>query len=213
MNKSGQTAHDIAKFWGHRHIARVLASSGAVSLPGISPSNRSTENETYFSKEYLNRMSEKRTDSEWLSAKQSCPETVFIVFYNLDPLVTKEPGEINDIQPRFKLHRFRKDSVTEVVKNSDTVVVFLGVEKQECSLSKEDGLIAWFALNTKNNPTESLKITATDSFILTGPMPRLLMLNEDEAGEKSFCFSLSNVLFIVSKFCMMFHLIKAAIIK
>lgn len=178
VNKSGQTAQDIAKFWGHRHIARFLASSGDVRLPGILPSSKCSENENYFSKEYLNRMSDKRTDSEWLSVKKSSPETVFIVFHNLDPFVTTDP--------ELKLYRFGKDSVKEILENSDTVVVFLGVEKQECltstPVSVEDGLIAWFALNAKENPTESLKITASNSFFLTGPMPRLLMLNEDEAG-------------------------------
>ncbi|XP_053091999.1 NAD-capped RNA hydrolase NUDT12 isoform X3 [Pangasianodon hypophthalmus] len=184
VNKSGQTAHDIAKFWGHRHIARFLSSSGDVTLQGVLPSNKSRENETFFSREYLNRMSDKRTDLEWLSAKQSSPETVFIVFYNLDPFVTTEPEEMK--QPKLKLYRFGKDSVKEVIEKSDTVVIFLGVEKQECSpsspVSKEDGLIAWFALNTNNNPTESLKVTTSNSFFLTRPMPRLLMLNEDEAG-------------------------------
>lgn len=186
VNKSGQTAHDIAKFWGHRHIARFLSSSGDFTHHGILPSNKYTENETYFSREYLNRMSDKRTDSEWLSTKQASSETVFIVFHNLDPFVTTESGETNDIQPKVKLYRFGRDSVKEVLENSDSLVIFLGVENQDGSspslVSKEDGLIAWFALNTKKNPTESLKITASNSFFLTGPMPRLLMLNEDEAG-------------------------------
>ncbi|KAF5905318.1 peroxisomal NADH pyrophosphatase NUDT12 isoform X1, partial [Clarias magur] len=186
VNKSGQTACDIAKFWGHRHITRFLASTGDVTLRGILPSTKSPENETYFSREYLNRMSDKRTDSEWLSAKQSSPETVFIVFHNLNPFVTTEPEESNDIQPKLKLYRFGWDSVKVVLEKSDTVVIFLGVEKQECSpsspVSNGDGLIAWFALNTEKNPTESLKVTAPNSFFLTGLMPKLLMLNEDEAG-------------------------------
>lgn len=189
MNKSGQTACDIARFWGHRHIARFLSNSGDVTHRGILPRNKSTENETYFSREYLNRMSEKRTDLEWLSAKQASSETVFIVFHNLDPFVTKDSEETNDIQPKVKLYRFGKDSVKEVLKKSDTLVIFLGVEKQDSSsssmVSKEGGLIAWFALNTEKNPTESLKITASNGFFLTAPMPRLLMLNEDEAGGTS----------------------------
>lgn len=189
MNKSGQTAHDIAKFWGHRHIAHFLASSGDVTLHGILPSNKSTENETYFSREYLNRMSDKRTDSEWLSAKQSSPETVFIVFHNLDPFVTTEQEAMNDIRPKLQLYRFGRNSVKEILEKSDTVVIFLGAEKQEYSpsspVSKDDGLIAWFALNTKTNPTENLKVRASNSFFLTGPMPALLELNEDEAGRTS----------------------------
>ncbi|XP_026855625.2 peroxisomal NADH pyrophosphatase NUDT12 isoform X2 [Electrophorus electricus] len=182
-NKSGQTAHDIAKFWGHKHIADLLVGDGKIR--DILPSTGVTEHENYFSREYLSRMSDKRTDSGWLSAKQSSPETVFLLFHNLDPLVTSGPEHMNNSQAKLKLCRLKRDSVGVLLKKSDIVVVFLGVEKQECSslssVSKEeDGLIAWFALNVEENPSEILKIEDSHSFFLQGPMPTLLMLNEDE---------------------------------
>ncbi|KAK1800956.1 hypothetical protein P4O66_004718 [Electrophorus voltai] len=182
-NKSGQTAHDIAKFWGHKHIADLLVGDGKIR--DILPSTGVTEHENYFSREYLSRMSDKRTDSGWLSAKQSSPETVFLLFHNLDPLVTSGPEHMNNSQAKLKLCRLKRDSVGVLLKKSDIVVVFLGVEKQECSslssVSKEeDGLIAWFALNVEENPSEILKIADSHSFFLQGPMPTLLMLNEDE---------------------------------
>uniref|UniRef100_A0A4W4F3G2 NAD-capped RNA hydrolase NUDT12 n=1 Tax=Electrophorus electricus TaxID=8005 RepID=A0A4W4F3G2_ELEEL len=173
-NKSGQTAHDIAKFWGHKHIADLLVGDGKIR--DILPSTGVTEHENYFSREYLSRMSDKRTDSGWLSAKQSSPETVFLLFHNLDPLVTSGPEHMNNSQAKLKLCRLKRDSVGVLLKKSDIVVVFLGVEKQEY------GLIAWFALNVEENPSEILKIEDSHSFFLQGPMPTLLMLNEDEGG-------------------------------
>ncbi|XP_062854965.1 peroxisomal NADH pyrophosphatase NUDT12 isoform X2 [Trichomycterus rosablanca] len=187
VNKSGQTAHDIAKFWGHRHIASLLSDGGNSRLDEILPDTRSVEHENYFSREYLDRMSDKRTDTEWLLAKQSSPETVFLLFHNLDPLVTSGPEETNTTQPKIKLCRLRRDAVENLLEKSDMLVIFLGVEKSDGSptslVSKdEDKLVAWFALKAKEDPTDSLQLTKSNSFFLKRPMPSLFMLNEDEAG-------------------------------
>ncbi|KAL7885086.1 hypothetical protein AOLI_G00078560 [Acnodon oligacanthus] len=187
MNKSGQTAHDIAKFWGHKHIASLLVSGAESSLNELLPHKGAMDHENYFNREYLDRRSDKRTDSGWLAAKQISPKTVFLLFHNLEPLVTSGPEEVNSSKPKLKLCRLRRDSVDELIEKSGTVVIFLGVEKQEGSPStprseEEDGLIAWFALNTQDNPTESIRSTDSDRFFLKGPMPGLLLLNEDEAG-------------------------------
>ncbi|KAI4882822.1 hypothetical protein NFI96_025048 [Prochilodus magdalenae] len=186
MNKSGQTAHDIAKFWGHRHIASLLASGGDGSPHGILQRGGELEHENYFNREYLDRMGDKRADSAWLAAKQVASQTVFLLFHNLDPLVTSEPEEKDNSHPKLKLCRLRSDSVDELIRKSDTVVVFLGVEKQERSphtvlSEEEDGLVAWFALNTQHDPTESLKPPDSNRFFLKGNMAGLLSLNEDEA--------------------------------
>ncbi|XP_066500787.1 peroxisomal NADH pyrophosphatase NUDT12 isoform X2 [Hoplias malabaricus] len=188
MNKSGQTAHDIATFWGHRHIASLLGSGKNSNCHGILPTTgiMDENHENYFNREYLDRLSEKRTDPEWLATKQTSQETVFLLFYNLDPLVTSGQEELKNSQPKMKLCRLRRDCVDELIKMNDTVVIFLGVEKKEPSISvlskEEDGLIAWFALNAQSNPIESLKSTDSNRFFLMGPMPGLLLLNEDEAG-------------------------------
>ncbi|XP_072537973.1 NAD-capped RNA hydrolase NUDT12 isoform X2 [Salminus brasiliensis] len=184
MNGSGQTAYDIAKFWGHRHIASLLVSGGDSNLHELLQSTGASGHENFFSREYLDRMSDKRTDSEWLSSKQASPKTVFILFHNLDPLVMSGPEEAKNSHPTLKLCRLRRNSVDELIKKNDTVVAFLGVEKEDHTLlsKEEDGLIAWFALNTEENPIEILEPTDSNRFFLKGLIPGLFLLNEDEAG-------------------------------
>uniref|UniRef100_W5KYZ1 NAD-capped RNA hydrolase NUDT12 n=1 Tax=Astyanax mexicanus TaxID=7994 RepID=W5KYZ1_ASTMX len=183
-NRSGQTAHDIAKFWGHKHIANLLANGGDGNLQVILPNTGATGHESYFSREYLDRLSDKRSDSEWLSAKLASPKTVFLLFYNLDPLVMSGPEELNNSHPKMKLCRLGRISVDELMKKSDTVVIFLGVEKEDHTLQskEEDGLTAWFALNTQENPIDSLVPKDSNRFFLKGAMPGLFLFDEDEAG-------------------------------
>ncbi|XP_030633707.1 NAD-capped RNA hydrolase NUDT12 [Chanos chanos] len=187
VNKSGQTAYDIAKFWGYKHIAKLFINGGDSNLHNLLPCTGVGDQEIYFNREFLNRMSEKRTNSEWLAAKQSSPETVFIVFYNLNLLVTSGPDKETASQPNVKLCKLNASSVEALLKKIDTTVVFLGVEKEVKKSSSsptadEDGLVAWFALNTDEDPTECLKSIDANSFYIKRPMPDLLFLNEDEAG-------------------------------
>uniref|UniRef100_A0AAZ3NX04 NAD-capped RNA hydrolase NUDT12 n=2 Tax=Oncorhynchus tshawytscha TaxID=74940 RepID=A0AAZ3NX04_ONCTS len=185
VNKSAQTAYDIAKFWGHRHIARLLAKTEN-KCQRILPSDRMEEHENYFTREVFNRMSEKRSDSKWLEAKQSSPDTVFILFFNLNPLVSASE-ESKTAHPGIKLCRLDASSVNkELLQKSGTTVIFLGVEKQRSSSSsppKEGNEpTAWFALNTDDNPMDHLQLTNPNSFFLKPPMPGLLKLSEAEAG-------------------------------
>ncbi|XP_051524488.1 peroxisomal NADH pyrophosphatase NUDT12 [Myxocyprinus asiaticus] len=186
-NRSGQTARDVALFWGHRHIARLLSTSRDHDTRQVLSSRAVDEPENYFNREFLNRTSDKRTHSEWLAAKRSSPETVFILFHNLNPLVTSRAEDGNDGRSDMTLCKLTVSSVEQLLKKSETVVIFLGVEKQErCpnpSVWQEgDGLVAWFALNTENDPTESIKAKDPNSFFLNGPMPGLLKLSDDDAG-------------------------------
>jgi len=87
VNSSSQTAYDIAKFWGHRHIAGLLSRTDA-ECQRILPSDGLGPQENYFSRETLDRLSGKRTDKLWLEAKQSDPDTVYLLFSNLSPMVT-----------------------------------------------------------------------------------------------------------------------------
>uniref|UniRef100_A0A6Q2YEE7 NAD-capped RNA hydrolase NUDT12 n=1 Tax=Esox lucius TaxID=8010 RepID=A0A6Q2YEE7_ESOLU len=186
VNKSAQTAYDIATFWGHRHIARLLA-SGQDKCQRILPSNEMVEHENYFSREVLNRMSEKRPDSKWLEAKQSSPDTVFILFFNLNPLVVSTSEKTKTAYPGIKLCRLGPSMVSkELLQKSGTTVIFLGLEKQRSSPSSlprdRNDPTAWFALNTNDDPTEHLGPLNQNSFFLKRPMPGLLQLSEDEAG-------------------------------
>nr|XP_055024801.1 peroxisomal NADH pyrophosphatase NUDT12 isoform X1 [Misgurnus anguillicaudatus] len=181
-NRSGQTARDVALFWGHRHIARLLADGRDGVVHHVLPERETDEADIYFNREFLNRMSEKRTDSEWLAAKRSSPHSVFILFYNLNPLVSPR-ADANEGEPDVKLCKLKVTSVEELLKQSNTVLIFLGAEKQERRLETDgDGPIAWFALNTEDDPSKLLKVKDPNSFFLKGPMPGLLMLSDNDAG-------------------------------
>lgn len=96
MNKSGQTAYDVARFWGHKHIATLLSGGGVLDRCPQSTSlnvvHGPGEN-IYFNHEFLDRSSNKRTDTKWLATKKVCPHTVYIVFHNLNPLVTPDASD------------------------------------------------------------------------------------------------------------------------
>lgn len=87
VNSSSQTAYDIAKFWGHRHICNLLGRTDDGCRRVLLGSDLGQQ-ENYFSRETLDRLSGKRTDKVWLEAKQSDPHTVYLVFSSLSPMVS-----------------------------------------------------------------------------------------------------------------------------
>ncbi|XP_075267127.1 NAD-capped RNA hydrolase NUDT12 isoform X3 [Opisthocomus hoazin] len=130
VNKSRQTALDIAKFWGYKHIANLLANVKGGQRPNFL-SNEVKEYENYFGLTLLDRRSDKRTDSEWLSKKQSHPTTVYILFSNLSPLVALGGGIENSQQPQVKLCRlYHKDVEQCMNQTEESTLIFLGVEVQ-----------------------------------------------------------------------------------
>ncbi|XP_050973276.1 peroxisomal NADH pyrophosphatase NUDT12 [Labeo rohita] len=173
-NRSGQTALDVALFWGHRHIARLLSSNPDHDLRQLLPNRGVEDPDIYFNREILDRMSDKRNDAEWLAAKRAAPETVFLLFHALNPLVCS--GADEDVE-EVRLCKLRSAAVQELLTNSQTIEVFLGVKKQE-----DDGLLAWFALSTEDDPTQLLKDKEPNSFFLQGAMPGLLRMSDDDAG-------------------------------
>ncbi|KAK1174514.1 peroxisomal NADH pyrophosphatase NUDT12 isoform X1 [Acipenser oxyrinchus oxyrinchus] len=188
VNKSGQTALDIAKFWGHKHIATLLANKSG-DRPVYLPS-AAEEHENYFCRTFLNRMSEKRTDSEWLKAKQLHSTTVYILFSSLSPLVTSSRDKDQPSKSDVRLCRFGREAVEELLGKPEAILIFLGFEVQktnvgsleESVLNGEDGLIAWFALNVDDIPVSKFKLKYPDCCLIQAPMPGLLQLTEEEAG-------------------------------
>ncbi|XP_057240703.1 NAD-capped RNA hydrolase NUDT12 isoform X1 [Malurus melanocephalus] len=194
INKSRQTALDIAKFWGYRHIANFLANVKGDQKPSFL-SNDVKEYENYFGMTLLDRRSDKRTDSKWLSKKQSHPSTVYILFSNLSPLVTLGGGRERSQQPEVKLCRLYHNAVEQCMNQTEEcTLIFLGVELQfNMSLmaacngrvmqdDEEDGLVAWFALSVNSASAEKFKRKLEDCYFLHPPMPALLQLPEKEAG-------------------------------
>lgn len=87
VNSSSQTAYDIAKFWGHRHISNLLGRTDD-GCRRVLPGSDLSQQENYFSREMLDRLSGKRTDKLWLEAKRSQPDTVYLLFSSLSPMVS-----------------------------------------------------------------------------------------------------------------------------
>ncbi|XP_010173210.1 peroxisomal NADH pyrophosphatase NUDT12, partial [Antrostomus carolinensis] len=194
VNKSRQTALDIAKFWGYKHIANLLANVKGGQRPKFL-SNEVKEYENYFGLTLLDRKSDKRTDSKWLSKKQSHPTTVYILFSNLRPLVTLSGGTESSQQPEVKLCRlYHKDVEQCMNQTEESTLIFLGVELQfhmnllaACNgqvlqEDEEDGLVAWFALSVDSISAEKFKQKHEGCYFLHPPMPTLLQLPEKEAG-------------------------------
>uniref|UniRef100_A0A7M4ED89 NAD-capped RNA hydrolase NUDT12 n=2 Tax=Crocodylus porosus TaxID=8502 RepID=A0A7M4ED89_CROPO len=191
-NKSRQTALDIAKFWGYKHVANLLANiKGGKTL--ISLPNEVRECENYFSRTLLDRRSDKRTDYKWLSKKQSHPTTVYILFSKLSPLVTLAGEEDSTQQPEVRLCKLCHKDVKEYM-TEEVILIFLGVELQRnkdllathnggvLKEVKEDGLVAWFAVSIDSISAEQFKQKHQDCYFLHPPMPALLQLPEKEAG-------------------------------
>ncbi|XP_009701718.1 PREDICTED: peroxisomal NADH pyrophosphatase NUDT12 isoform X2 [Cariama cristata] len=196
VNKSRQTALDIAKFWGYKHIANLLANVKGGQRPNFLP-NEVKEYENYFGLTLLDRRSDKRTDSKWLSKKQSHPTTVYVLFSNLSPLVTLGEGIGSSHQPEVRLCRLYYKDVEQCLKkhqSEESTLIFLGVELQfhvnllpPCDgrvlqEDEEDGLVAWFALSVGSVSAEKFKQKREDCYFLHPPMPALLQLPEKEAG-------------------------------
>lgn len=102
-NSSSQTALDIAKFWGHRHISNLLSRTDD-SSQRVLPGSDLSQYENYFSREMLDRLSAKRTDEVWLKARQRAPDTVYLLFSNLNPMIcSSQDGDKVEVTHHSKL--------------------------------------------------------------------------------------------------------------
>ncbi|KAG8456329.1 hypothetical protein GDO86_002206 [Hymenochirus boettgeri] len=190
VNKANQTALDVAKFWGHKHIVNLLTNT-----KGSKPHfflNAKEEHENYFSSTILDRKSDKRTDNNWLKSKQNQANTIYILFSNLNPLVKLIGGRDSSREPEIKLCRLQPEEVKEYLsKPEDIPLIFLGVEKElspnesikpKAIDEKDDRIIAWFGLNAENVSSEQFEKKHEGCYFLQPPMPAFLQLSPKEAG-------------------------------
>lgn len=166
--------------------------------------NEVDECENYFSRTLLDRKSDKRNNSDWLQAKESHPATVYVLFSDLNPLVTLGGNKESSQQPEVKLCQLNYTDVRDYLAQPETVtLVFLGVELEMrrkgshnyaggVPVEDEDGLVAWFALGIEPVAAEEFKQRHENCYFLHPPMPALLQLKEKEAGEERKCFSVGN---------------------
>ncbi|CAG09667.1 unnamed protein product, partial [Tetraodon nigroviridis] len=185
VNSSSQTAYDVAKFWGHKHISNLLARTDDGCNQALPGSDR-LQPELYFSRETLDRQSGKRTDKVWLEARQCHHNTVYLLFSHLAPMVSSSQNDESS-KVLTKLCRFSYDAVRDLVQKPTTKLVFLGVEKKKASSSQErEGFWeppAWFAIGTEEDAAELLKRCAEKNcYFPKSPNRDLLKFSEEEAG-------------------------------
>nr|XP_057925507.1 peroxisomal NADH pyrophosphatase NUDT12 isoform X2 [Doryrhamphus excisus]XP_057925508.1 peroxisomal NADH pyrophosphatase NUDT12 isoform X2 [Doryrhamphus excisus]XP_057925509.1 peroxisomal NADH pyrophosphatase NUDT12 isoform X2 [Doryrhamphus excisus]XP_057925510.1 peroxisomal NADH pyrophosphatase NUDT12 isoform X2 [Doryrhamphus excisus] len=162
VNSSSQTAYDVARFWGHKHMSVLLG--GPQDHPG--------PHENYFSRETLDRFSAKRTDAAWLEAKKTHPDSVFLLFSGLSPMVgaPREDGAV-------ELCRLNYDAVKDLLQREDALVVFLGVERSKAEAP------AWFAIGTDEDAAALLqRCSGRKCSFPKLPRRDLLTLSEEDAG-------------------------------
>ncbi|KAM5193991.1 NAD-capped RNA hydrolase NUDT12 [Mantella aurantiaca] len=192
VNKSRQTALDIAKFWGHKHIVDLLTHSKGGPKPHFLP-NAKEEHENYFSSTFLDRKSDKRPDSNWLKSKKTHSSSIYLIFSNLSPLVSLIGAKDSVQEPEIKLCRLHYEDVKEYLSKPDEgSLIFLGVDKQannpysaeaeKPGIEEDDRLVTWFALNMDNISAEQFERKYEGCYFLQPPMPALLQLTSMEAG-------------------------------
>ncbi|XP_054842513.1 NAD-capped RNA hydrolase NUDT12 isoform X2 [Eublepharis macularius] len=198
INTSNQTALDIAKFWGYKNIANVLA-DGKDGLKPFFLTGEAREREHYFCRTFLDRKSEKRVDSNWLNQKQKQPTSVYILFSNLRPFAVSDGDEDGSKYPRVKLQKLCYEDVKEYLKHTETItLIFLGAELKiepqvkgnifptlngKCpNEDEDDGLVAWFALSIDAAASEEFIQRHQGCFFVHPPLPTLLQFSENEAG-------------------------------
>lgn len=153
------------------------------------------EYENYFSRTLLDRKSEKRNNSDWLLAKESHPATVYILFSDLNPLVTLGGNKESFQQPEVRLCQLNYTDIKDYLAQPEKItLIFLGVELEmkresinysgEVPREEDDGLVAWFALGIDPVAAEEFKQRHENCYFLHPPMPALLQLKEKEAGKK-----------------------------
>ncbi|XP_061672233.1 peroxisomal NADH pyrophosphatase NUDT12 [Syngnathoides biaculeatus] len=163
----GQSASDVAKFWGHQNVSVLLGDVDAESR------------ENYFGREPLDRLSAKRTDSVWLDDRKKHPESVFLLFSGLSPMICR------DQQGAQHLCRLGYDAVKDLVDRSDASLVFLGVERRSGGKSSSEELPAWFALSSDEDGAALLERCPHSKgkcSFASSPQRDLLNLSDDDAG-------------------------------
>jgi len=176
VNGAGQTAKDIAEFWLHDVIAAKLSTQPQSLLSTAAATRCSQQRSNYFCGSPLDRASELRMNTDWLSEAQAASSTVFILFVRLD-LVGRKTNTL--IRPR----RFRYSEIKPLLQSHRPTVIFLGVERESASgmpSTNRSLTPAWFAVNMDISDKE-LHELAPDAELMS-VHPRMLTLTRCEAS-------------------------------
>ncbi|XP_066272359.1 NAD-capped RNA hydrolase NUDT12-like [Branchiostoma lanceolatum] len=186
MNKSCQTAADIAAFWNHTAVLTELEKKGQTS--DSQPQNFCN----YFGYNPLDRYAHKRKDEQWLEEKLRDQSTVILLFHDLGLVVTK--GEKLAAQSRVTQpchFTFNDTSALFEELGTEKILLFLGLGRLQPDKTdgpspptsdKEEHLPAWFALDVTSISQEKILSIKEGLEIASSPFPGLFQLPEKEAG-------------------------------
>ncbi|KAK7934050.1 hypothetical protein WMY93_004946 [Mugilogobius chulae] len=199
LNRSSQTAFDVAKFWA------TLTSADCCLVPGLDSgsgpvcagaSPEQSHHQTYFSAEPLDRLSAKRTDQDWIRTRQKDPRTVYLLFHKLSPMIqAQNPNQDQDQNHTAdRLMQFTYEEVKDLLELPGSELVFLGLERthnwtSDRTLDRTTDQASnpeprsWFALGSDLEQEELLKRSKDKNCSFPKNHHRdLLRLSQDEAG-------------------------------
>ena len=189
LNSSGQTAKDIAKFWNYPEISKLLDKSPTNdNLPGYAIMNTTEchDDKNFFANGFLDRAAHKRKDIEWLKEMTANETTVFLLFKDLEALVTPEV-EFSTTEPKGSSRLYRaKSSQIKKYLDSGNMLIFLGIETMSKETGKQedtnlDTTKAWFALDVTGIVEDEVKALHAQAQWLQ-PFPGSLQLASRDSG-------------------------------
>ena len=179
VNKTGQTALEIADFWNQTSIIHLLTGRSKEDTDEHHATN-------YFGFNPLDRCANKRTDIDWLNSITKDPNTKFLLFSKSSPYVTiNEDGS-------YHMCTFNFSQVSSFIESTNSPVsVLLGVGTLPSELTSGESPkgspeeeTAWFALDVSEAVTEEeVQKINSDAQLMNLKSPLALMsLQDQEAG-------------------------------
>ncbi|XP_063433873.1 NAD-capped RNA hydrolase NUDT12-like isoform X2 [Mytilus trossulus] len=163
VNKTGQTALDIAQFWDQSEATSLI-------MDYVKHDNPDKQLRNFFSYNPLLRCAEKRKDTNWLENKMREDSTKYIAFCELQPYVLSLP----DNKWKYQIIRFCYSDIQSCI-NDKNLVVFLGINNNGDKTEEQ----AVFAIDISDE--KKLKTINPDGTLLQ-PFPGSMMLEPSEAG-------------------------------
>lgn len=163
VNKTGQTAQDIALFWDQNSAAKLIEAH-------MKEENPDQQLRNFFSLNHLDRASEKRKDKEWLQSKIRDEASQFLLLSDLKPFVS--PIKDKSSKWSYRLCWLDHKQISSHL-GEDTVVIFLGIDRTSSQ--------TLFAVDVSGIDESKFKdFQQEGSFLM--PFPGSLQLEPSDAG-------------------------------
>ncbi|KAL0097851.1 hypothetical protein J3Q64DRAFT_1807668 [Phycomyces blakesleeanus] len=159
VNNEGKTAADVAEFWGHDKVSKVLKPpTPSVSNTQILEKDTSDSNNTlvsnfsqnitnFFAGSFLNRLSRYRNDYSILQRLAHSPQSKFILFSKLNPLFDKSNdnsvylASYSEVASLVDMIYGENKNIEKAVSKDEPILVFLGVDERNAK--GEEGVAYW----------------------------------------------------------------------